>query len=116
MEQHHHTGKFPHHGTIGKSYYSWLIIFVVRISIFELPPFQHVAKAEKTEGGEIIGGGSAVEADRKAVAVAVETTTDHDVGGFFHFHSSKFSQRYLFFVILVTKQPQASLAACFCLI
>lgn len=49
------------------------------ISIFELPPGQHLGEAEEAEGGEVVGGAAAVEADRETAASAVIVGRGHVV-------------------------------------
>lgn len=54
-----------------------LSIEIVRISVFELPPGQHLGEAEEDEGGEVVGSAAAVEADDETATPSVEAEGGH---------------------------------------
>lgn len=56
-----------------------MLIFGVIISIFVLPPGQHLGEAEEDEGGEVVGGAAAVEADGKTATPSVVAEGGHVV-------------------------------------
>ena len=55
-----------------------VLVFVV-VAIFELPPRQHLGEAEEHEGGEVVGGAAAVEADGETATPSVVAEGGHVV-------------------------------------
>lgn len=64
-------------------------MFSVSVSIFELPPGQHLGEAEEDEGGEVVSSASAVEADSETATPSVEAEGGHVVVMGFLVHGSK---------------------------
>lgn len=63
----------------GFEFFHSLSIEIVRISVFELPPGQHLCKAEEYEGGEGVSSVAAVEADSETATPSVEAEGGHVV-------------------------------------
>lgn len=57
------------------------------ISIFVLPPGEHLGEAEEAEGGEVVSGAAAVEADREAATPTVVVVGGHVIVARVVFHS-----------------------------
>lgn len=61
--------------------------FGIVVSVFELPPGQHLSESEEYEGGEGVSGFAAVETDSETVTSAVIPGRGHEVviSAVFHF-------------------------------
>ncbi len=59
------------------------------VSVFELPPGQHLGEAEEHEGGEGVSGFAAVETDSETATPAVVMGRGHEVVVSFFFHRCK---------------------------
>lgn len=64
-----------------------LFIIGVSVSVFELPPGQHLSEAEEYEGGEGVSGFTAVETDSEAATPPVVSGGGHEVVVSAGFHS-----------------------------